>query len=157
MKKQLIFTLLIILSSCKSNKEEKKEPLQTEVNKEIVEMDEYMKALLEGLENFWEVEAPNGGKILVNMDKIFVIKENPTAVDTSARYFLHVKLQTGELINMDFNYKDHVLKSKQDSEFKNYALASRELPLDPIFSILIGQFDENGRLWQKILHEQNFY
>ena len=33
----------------------------------------------------------------------------------------------------------------------------RWLRPEEIFSILTGQFNEDGRIWQEILHEQNFY
>ncbi|TJY34764.1 hypothetical protein [Pontimicrobium aquaticum] len=158
MKKQfLIYTLLILLGSCKFNKEGKEDDIKdiNTLKEEVI--DENIKAIKQGLDNFWEVEAPNGAKLLVNMDKIFYIKENPTDIDTSTRYFLHVTLMTGEKINLDFNYKDQELKSKNNSEYKDFAIAFRELPKEPIFSILTGQFNESGRIWQKVLHEQNFY
>jgi len=148
--------IIVVLSSCKFNKDESKEKSISKNNKtEVVDKD--IKAIKQGLNNYWEVEASNGIKLVVNLDKIYFIKENPTKRDTTARYFLHVKLMNGELINMDFNYKDFELKSKNQSEYRDYAIAFRELPLEPIFSILTGQFDEDGRLWQKILHEKNFY
>ena len=156
MKKQFIFyALLVLIISCKSDKENKKDNVDGLEHEQIIDKD--IKTIKEGLDNYWEAEAPNGSKILVNRDKIYFIKENPSEIDTTARYFLHVKLKNGQLINMDFNYKDYVLKAKNQSEFKNFAIANRELTLEPIFSILTGQFDENGRLWQMVLHEQNFY
>lgn len=157
MKKIIFILIVIIFASCKSEKEEKKNNNQINMPKKEIVLHENIKDLKEGLDNFWQVEAPNGAKILVNMDKIFYIKENPTVADIKTRYFLHVKLKNGELINMDFNYKDHELKSKDQSGFKNYAIAYRELTEEPIFSILTGQFNEDGRIWQIVLHEQNFY
>lgn len=158
MTKHLVFyAFLIIISSCKSNSEEKKESIEDSTFKKKIVLDEDIKAIQQGLDNYWDVKASNETKLVVNMDKIYFIKENPTITDTTARYFLHVKLMNGELINMDFNYKDFELKSKNQSEYKDYAIAFRELPFDPIFSILTGQFNEDGRIWQEILHEQNFY
>lgn len=156
MKKQFIFyALLSLIISCKSDKQDKKNNVDGLEQKQIISQD--IKTIKEGLYNYWEADAPNGSKILVNKDKIYYIKENPTKIDTTIRYFLHVKLKNGELLNMDFNYKDYVLQAKNQSEYKNFAIAYRELTLEPIFSILTGQFDENGRLWQIVLHEQNFY
>lgn len=158
MKDQLlIYALLILLSSCKSNKEEKETSIEDVKSKKEVIIDDNIRAIKQGLNNFWEVDAPNGTKLLVNMDKIFYVKENPTGADINTRYFLHVTLMSGEKINLDFNYKDHELKNKIDSEYKDFAIAFRELPQEPIFSILTGQFNENGRIWQMVLHEQNFY
>lgn len=155
MKKVIYLLVLMSFSSCKFDKE--KTTTVTEKPTEEI-LDKNLKALDQGLYNFWEVEAPNGAKIVVNIGKIFIIQENPTNADTDVRYFLHVTLKNGEVINMDFNYKDHILESKANSaDYKNAAIAYRELPLEPIFSILIGQFDENGRKWQQIIHEQNFY
>jgi|SRR5690554_1431593 len=157
MKRKIFFYLLLVLiNSCKNNKEEKKNNTQTSISEQEILLDENIKAIKQGLDNYWQVDAPNEAKIIVNKDKIFYIMENPSLVDTTSRYFLHIKLINGELINMDFNYKDHVLKRKDQGGFKEYAIAYRELPQQPIFSILTGQFNENGRLWQKILHKQNF-
>jgi len=155
MRKIIYLLVLVSFVACKFDKEK----TTTTIEEPTVEiLDKNLKALDQGLENFWEVEAPNGAKIVVNMDKIFVMQENPSNADTDVRYFLHITLKTGEVINMDFNYKDYVLESKANSDdYKNAAIAFRELPLEPIFSILIGQFDENGRKWQLVLHEQNFY
>ena len=104
MKKTIFILIIVIFISCKSNKEKKEDNKQdTNPQKEVV-VDENIKAIKQGLDSFWEVEAPNGTKLLVNMDKIFYIKENPTDLDTNTRYFLHVTLMTGEKINLDFNY-----------------------------------------------------
>lgn len=156
MKKVFFLMIIVIIPSCKSNKDEPNEKLISNNTKtEVVGKD--IKAIMQGLNNYWDVEASNGTKLVVNLDKIYFIKDNPIATDTTARYFLHVTLENGEKINLDFNYAEHVLKSKSPSKFKGYAIAYRELPVEPIFSILTGQFDEDGRIWQKILHEQNFY
>lgn len=160
MKKVVCFLIVLLVLSCKSEKKEDNVTKNTNnVEKEVVaqKLDEDIKAIQEGLDNFWEVEVDNGFKLIVSMDKIYYVKENPTDTDFNTRYFLHVTLKDGEKINLDFYYKDFELKSKNDSQFKDFAIAVRELPKEPIFAILTGQFDENGRLWQQVIHEQNFY
>lgn len=156
--KRIIYLLIILISfSCKKTEKNnviKEQPKSAQVKKEI---DKDIKAIQQGLNNFWEVEIDNGFKLIVNNDKIYYLKENPTDIDTNTRFFLHVTLQSGEILNMDFNYLDHTLKSKEQSSFKNYAVAHIELPQEPIFSISTGQFNDTGRLWQQVLHEQNFY
>ena len=111
----------------------------------------------QGLNSNLEISAANGVKLLAIMDKFYIIKHNPTSDDTSKRYFMHVTLKTGEKINMDFNYSDYSLKNDEKGEYKGVSIVVRKLPLGPIYNVLIGQFDENGRVWQHVIYEKDIH
>ena len=110
----------------------------------------------EGFERGWEIVRDEQISILVNHDNIYYIFKNPTQNQLEKRFYLHVVIkETGEFINLDFNFNEHLLESKNSNAI--YKIAKRELPLKNILSITTGQVLDGKSLWEMYITDSNIY
>lgn len=152
MKQILVLLILITIVSCNFNKKEILKILGD--NNQVLSYSEQIDL---GSNNNWEYESETGVKVLIYQNKLLAYKEDPNKKDQEKRYFLHVKLMNSEILNLDFNFSEFEIPlSSLEERHKNYMLAVVDLPKEPIFSVSIGQFDTNGRIWQTIFHEDQF-
>lgn len=152
MKTLKIVLIFFILNSCSFNKKNLKKILG-----DSHQVLSYSEQIDLGSNNNWEYESDTGVKVLIYQNKLLVYKEEPNKKDQEKRYFLHVKLMNSEVLNLDFNFSEFEIPlNSLEERHKNYMLAVVDLPKEPIFSVSIGQFDTNGRIWQTIFHEDQF-
>lgn len=148
--------MCLVVFSCKEENQTKKTEIKKLQFESLISSSTDAEILNEGFERGWEIIKDEQISILVNRDNIYYVFKNPTQDQLEKRFYLHLVIkETGEFINLDFNFNEHLLEPKSNN--KEYKIAKRELPLKNILSITTGQVLDGKSLWEIYITDSNIY
>lgn len=151
----LIFTLLVFLCSCKN--ESKNSDKVVENNK--IESDRVYKdkEIEEALYDGYFVKNQDGYDITIFNNNLYLLKSNPSKGDKLAHFFLEIKTRTTQDPTVDILPQEFYYNDSLSENFSNVAVYKYPLPTKKEdYDILIGQFNDNGRMWSTYLERKYF-
>lgn len=152
---QLILCSIFILS-CK-NDSKKENFVNDETQEKVVQKSYKDKEIEEALYNGYFVKNQDGYDITIFNNNLYLLKNNPSTADKSAHFFLEIKTKstqdpTVDILPQEFYYNDSL-----SDNFSNVAVYKYPLPTKKEdYDILIGQFNNKGRMWSAYLEAESF-
>ncbi|WP_188605521.1 hypothetical protein [Aquaticitalea lipolytica] len=153
--KKLIFILsCVLVFSCKNDsKQTNSNDNKAEQSTKMLKDNEIENALYNGT----FIKNSNGYDVVAYNNSLYLLKPNPNIEDKTNHFFLELKSTQDNPPTIDINPTDFIFNDSLSENFNNVAVYKYPLlNKNDTYDILIGQFNDEGRVWSSYMSNQSF-